>query len=78
MSLQFITQEIKMTKYFIISTADEKMWVYDSAYKVCVFFLGRDVLDYVVVKSDELSRKVNLEELEYFEFNRVQQFLEQA
>jgi len=75
----FTTQEVKMTKYFVISTVDERMWVYGSADKVCVFLLGRHVPDYVVVKSDEHgSRKVDLEELEYYEFTRVEKFLENA
>ena len=66
-----------MIKYFVIHKEDETLRVYYTAKDVCVFFLGRPVLDYIVVKTDEQSsRKVNLEELEYFEFTRVKKFLE--
>ena len=77
MSLQFTTHEVDMIKYFVIHKEDETLRVYYTAKDVCVFFLGRPVLDYIVVKTDEQSsRKVNLEELEYFEFTRVKKFLE--
>ena len=65
------------TKYRVINKSDNLIKSFTKAHDVAIFFLGRRVLNYMVIKSDENGdRLVQFDTLDNFEINAIEKQLE--
>lgn len=67
------------TKYRVINKSDNLIKSFIKAHDVAIFFLGRRVLNYMVIKSDECGdRLVQFDKLDNFEISAIEKQLEDA